>query len=129
MNTIWQREKMLVNSIFSFTHIVFYSIKDNFLPFELPLINRPQTLPIWTGQNFVIWYRVNKRIKSNHLQSVSLAKWLAVFLSAVQVFWKHYAKRRNCSRRETSPFPQCFLPVWRAFCQFQQNLNCRLQPL
>ena len=66
---------MLVNSIFSFSRIVFYSIKDNFLPFELPLINRPQTLPIWTVQNFVIWYRVNKiKIKSNHLQSVSLAK-------------------------------------------------------
>ena len=26
-------------------------------------------------------------------------------------------------------FPQCFLPVWRTFFHFHQNLNCRLQPL
>ena len=26
-------------------------------------------------------------------------------------------------------FPHCFLPVWRAFCHFQQNWNCRLQTL
>ena len=26
-------------------------------------------------------------------------------------------------------FPQCFLPVWRAFCHFQQIRNCHLQTL
>ena len=26
-------------------------------------------------------------------------------------------------------FSQCFLPVWRPFCHFQQNWNCCLQPL
>ena len=26
-------------------------------------------------------------------------------------------------------FPQCFLPIWRAFCHFQQNLNSCLQTL
>ena len=26
-------------------------------------------------------------------------------------------------------FSQCFLPVWRAFCHFQQICNCRLQTL
>ena len=25
--------------------------------------------------------------------------------------------------------PQCFLPVWRTFCDFRQNSNCRLQTL
>ena len=26
-------------------------------------------------------------------------------------------------------FPQCFLPIWRAFCHFYQTGNCRLQTL
>ena len=43
--------------------------------------------------------------------------------SAVQVFWKHCREKgRNCSW-------QCFLPVWRTFCGFQQIWNCRLQSL
>ena len=28
-----------------------------------------------------------------------------------------------------SIFPQCFLPIWRAFCHFYQTGNCRLQTL
>ena len=41
-------------------------------------------------------------------------------MSAVQVFWKHSGKRRNCSYRAISPFPVVcfFLHVWRTFCHF-----------
>ena len=39
-------------------------------------------------------------------------------MSAVEVFWKHCGKRRNCSK-----------PVWRTFSPFHQTRNCRLQTL
>ena len=49
-------------------------------------------------------------------------------VSAVQVFWKHCGKRRNCNEQFLL-FPECFLPVWRTFCHLHQNQNCRLQTL
>ena len=67
-------------------------------------------------------------------------------VSAVQVFWKHSGKRRNCSLRAISPFFtvfsilfstsqcfwcffQCFLPFCRTFCHIHQIMNCHLQTL
>ena len=51
------------------------------------------------------------------------------YLSAVQVFWKHCGKMRNCLLWAFLLFPQCFLPVLRAFCLFHQIWNCCLQTL
>ena len=31
------------------------------------------------------------------------------YVSAVQAFWKHYGKRRNCLQEQFLLFPQCFL--------------------
>ena len=37
--TMWEKEEMLVSSIFSISHIVFCPVRDKFCPFQLPLIN------------------------------------------------------------------------------------------
>ena len=56
--------------------------------------------------------------------SLTLSQTSPVFYcSAVQVFWKHCGKRRNCS------FPQCFLPIWRTFYHSYQIQNCYLQTI
>ena len=47
------------------------------------------------------------------------------YASALQVFWKHCGKRRNCSVF----FPQRFLSIWITFFHFHQIQNCRLQTL
>ena len=51
------------------------------------------------------------------------------YVSAVQVFWKHSGKRRNCSLRTISPFPTVFSTHLRTLCHFYQTWNCRLQTL
>ena len=72
------------------------------------------------------------------------------YMSAVQVFWKHHGKRRNClswaclqckflentvGKGEIAHdeqfllFPQSFLPILRTFCHFHKIWNCRLQSL
>ena len=48
------------------------------------------------------------------------------YMSAVQVFWKHCGKRRNCSKRAISLFLSVF---WRVFCHFYQTWNYILQTL
>ena len=51
------------------------------------------------------------------------------YVSAVQAFWKHCGKRRNCSWRAISPFPTVFSTCLKNFLPFSSNLNCRLQSL
>ena len=51
-------------------------------------------------------------------------------LSAMQVFWKHCGKRRNCSLREISPFLSVFfLCILITFRHFYPIQSCRLQTL
>ena len=40
------------------------------------------------------------------------------YVSAVQVFWKHGGKRRNCSWRANSPFPTVFSTCLKNFLLF-----------
>ena len=42
------------------------------------------------------------------------------YVPAIQIFRKLCGKRRNCSQRAISLFPQCFLPVWKTFWHFNQ---------
>ena len=62
------------------------------------------------------------------------------YVSAVQVFWKHCGKRKNCSERATSPFPIVFSTHWNflpflsilelsspnSFWSLEQSKICRL---
>ena len=43
------------------------------------------------------------------------------YVSAVQVFWKHSEKRRNCSQRAISPFPTVFSTHFENFAPFSSN--------
>ena len=38
-------------------------------------------------------------------------------------------KENTAGKGEITPFPQCFLLVWRTFCHFCQMCNCRLLKL
>ena len=49
---MWEKEKLLINRIFSFSHNVFYPFKDKFCQFELTVICRLQLLSIWTSLRF-----------------------------------------------------------------------------
>ena len=44
-------------------------------------------------------------------------------MSAVQDFWKHYWKRRNCSLQAISPFPIVFSTRLENFLPFSSNLK------
>ena len=46
-----------------------------------------------------------------------------------QAFWKHCGKREIARNEQFLLFPQCFLPIWIAFCHFRQIWNCCLQTL
>ena len=51
------------------------------------------------------------------------------YVSAVQVYWKHSGKRRNCSQQAISPFPTVFATLRKNFLPFLSNLKivvCKL---
>ena len=49
-------------------------------------------------------------------------------MSAIQVFWKHCGKRRNCLLQAISQLPiVVFHPIWRTFYHFNQIWNCCLK--
>ena len=54
LKSFWKKEKMVVNSISSFPHSIFYPIKDKFCypVLELNLNCCLQMLSIWTGLSF-----------------------------------------------------------------------------
>ena len=56
LKTLWEKEKMLVTSIFSFSHNVFYSSQNKFQVFSH--IHSVICKVFYSGlvQNFVLWY-------------------------------------------------------------------------
>ena len=52
LKTLWKKEKMLVTSIFSFSHKVFHSSQEEFLFFKLYLFSRLLMLAISTSWKF-----------------------------------------------------------------------------
>ena len=60
LKTLWEEEKLLVMSNFSFSHSVFYLLKKNFVPYFHLFGNCfLQTLLVWKSLKFVVWKRVN----------------------------------------------------------------------
>ena len=69
LKTLWKKEKLLVRSNFSFTHIVFYpfrELSDIFIKFWNC---RLRTISIWTSIKFVVWLGLSSHI--NRLGIVS----------------------------------------------------------
>ena len=54
LKTLWEKEKMQVASIFSYSHSVFYSTKEK----NQHSICRLRMLSIWSCQNSAVWERV-----------------------------------------------------------------------
>ena len=47
----------------------------------------------------------------------------AVYVSALQIFWKHCGKRTNCLLQAISPFPTVFSTILENFLLFSSNLK------
>ena len=63
--TLWEKEKMLVTSIFSFSHIVFYSIKDRNPHFRNIQFVVCMCFQFGLIQDFVVWERVTAKYCTN----------------------------------------------------------------
>ena len=59
LKTLWEKEKLLVTSHFSFSHSVFYPFWTTFFHFHQFQNCRLQTLSVWKSQKFAVWERVN----------------------------------------------------------------------
>ena len=65
---------------------------------------------------------------SQHVFKINLSLSLSqtspgFYVSAVQVFWKHCGKRRNCSYRAISPFHTVFSTCLKNFLSFSSNMK------
>ena len=57
LKTLWEKEKLLVSSNFSFSHSVFYPFEELFAIFIKVRIFCLQTLSVWKSLKFVVWER------------------------------------------------------------------------
>ena len=92
-----EKEKLLVTSIFSFSHNVSYPSQDNF----------------WFWITFILLSA--NPFNLDWCKILSFGKELTLYFinthfdaSITDSFWKHCGKRRNCSKRAISPFPTMF---------------------
>ena len=63
LKTLWEKEKLLVTSNFSFSHSVFYLFWITFRHFHQIWNCRLQTLLVWKCLKFVVWERVKTCVK------------------------------------------------------------------
>ena len=64
LKTLWEKEKLLVTSNFSFSHSVYYQFGELsaiFINFEN---GRLQTLSVWKSLKFVVWERVKEYVNT-----------------------------------------------------------------
>ena len=95
--TLWEKEKLLVPSNFSFSHNVFHSYI-SFVRQNEALYGYGLTLSQTAHFRLFQTERVCRR------QFQIYWKWKKV----LQTGWKHCGKRRNCSLWAISPFPTVF---------------------
>ena len=113
LKTLWEKEKLLVTSNFSFSHSVFYLFGALSVIFIEVIIVVCKRFQLWKSLKFVVWERVNQYI--DELKKEGLCK--------------HCWKRRNAGNKHFLLFPQCFLPSHKLFPIFNRHLYCRLQML
>ena len=63
MKTLWEKEKLLVTSNFSFSHSVFYPFLRTFCHFHRIKKCHLQTFSVWKSPKFVVWERVKGCIR------------------------------------------------------------------
>ena len=106
-----KQEKMLVTSIFSFSHNVFYHSQNKFQFLRYFHVVVCKCFQFGQVPYFVIWYLTLSQTSPGF------------YMSAVLVFWKHCGKRRNSSSRAISPFPTMFFTRLENFLPFLSNLK------
>ena len=62
LKTLWEKEKLLVTSNFSFSRSVFYLFGEVFCHFHQIWNSRLQTLSFWKSKKFVVWEGVNSQL-------------------------------------------------------------------
>ena len=63
LKTLWEKEKLLVTSNFSFSHSVFYPFQELSAIFIKFRICHLQTLSVWKSLKLVVWERVNNNLE------------------------------------------------------------------
>ena len=105
LKTLWEREKMLViSSVFFFSHNALH-------PIIYAEILNSITLNLSPANAFsLVWSII-----------LLFGKEFTVFTDLHhKTFENHVGKGEIARNEQFLLYPQCFLPVWRAFCHFQQ---------
>ena len=61
LKTLWEKQKLLITSNFSFSHTVFYPFWRTFRHFHRIWDCRLQALSVWEGLKFIVWEKVKKK--------------------------------------------------------------------
>ena len=110
---------MLVTSIFSFSHYVFYPSQEKLYFFNLHVFCRLLRLSIWSRTKILLFGK-----------ELTLYRTILTFNNPEREGnSKHCGERRNAGHQRILLFSQCFLPYQREKLSFQQHLFCRLQML
>ena len=70
LKTLWEKEKLLVTSNFSFSHSVFYLFEELSSTFIKPEIVVCEPLSVWKSLKCVIWETVNPTVFSHFFQNI-----------------------------------------------------------
>ena len=102
LKTLWEKQKMLVTSIFSFTKNVFYSTKDEFHRLEsiyFVVCKCYLFKPVW---NFVVWQRTipEIRFRENHQNNTVWLDGVIRFKSSPVLYPEYPYRLKNDTRRK-----------------------------
>ena len=133
---VWEKEKLLVTSNFSFSHNVFYLIWSLFFILRalenvvcnLFQCDQSKILSSCNGLNNGWMNSVLHLFQ--HTGKLTLSQTSPGFyVSAVQVFRNTVGKGEIAHKEQFLLFPYCFLTFWKTFSHVYQISNCRLQTL
>ena len=62
LKTLWEKEKLIVTSNFSFSHSVFLPVWRTFCHFHQIQNCRQETISVWKSLKFVVWERVKNPV-------------------------------------------------------------------
>ena len=122
LKTLWEKEKLLVTSNFSFSYSVFLTVWRTFCHFHEIQNCRLQILSIWNSLKFVVWERNNPLPNTDWFLTLPENIILDIQIESIcrrhkrsskceicfQMGRKQCGKRRKCWLPAFSPFPKMF---------------------
>ena len=116
--TLWEKKKMLVTSIFSFSHSVYEGF---FVRWKVRIVC---FRIVWLS-----WDAMTLSDASN-CNYITHSHTMTPFDAPGKQAFENTVRKGEIARNEQFLlFPQCFLPIWIIFFHFRQIWNCRLQTL